>query len=153
MESKKVKEGGRIMPRFKKRKAVSVECKVSGHLRANEFKVEIDRDGWENVASFLKNVSFADFPDGNELRLDFVESRELDVLVFFTDWVVNKASCDVVVKLGSGKRGLLFSGCYVDSMIIDELDSSDGEKDINVSVILKYVAVFIIDKERSKVVG
>jgi hypothetical protein len=47
----------------------------------------------------------------------------------------------------------LFSGCYVDSIIIDELDSSDGEKDINVSVILKYVAVFVIDKDCSKVVG
>jgi hypothetical protein len=140
------------MPKFGKR-VRSVECKVSGHLRANEFKVEIDRKGWEQVVGFLKNVSFADFPEGKELRLDFTESKDLDVLVFFTDWVVNKASCDVVVRLGSGKRGLLFSGCYVDSIIIDELDSSDGEKDINVSVILKYVAVFVIDKDCSKVVG
>jgi hypothetical protein len=134
-------------------KVANVECKASGHLRANEFKVEIDRKGWEEVVGFLRGISFADFPEGKELRLDFVESRDLEVLVFFTDWVVNKVSCDVVVRLGSGKRGLLFSGCYVDSVMIDEFDSLDGERDVRVSVILKYVAVFVIDKEKDKVIG
>jgi hypothetical protein len=123
------------------------------YLRANEFEVRIEREGWGNVAKYLKDVKFAEFPEGKELRLEFVESRDLDVLVFFTEWVLSKKSHDVFISLGSGKRGLLFSACSVDSVMIDDLDASKDAGKINVNVILRYVAVFVVDKERDKVLG
>jgi len=123
------------------------------YLKANEFEVRIEREGWENVAKYLKDVKFAEFPEGKELRLEFVESRDLDVLVFFTEWVMSKKSHDVFISLGSGRRGLLFSACSVDSVMIDDLNASKDAGEINVNVILRYVAVFVVDKERDKVLG
>jgi len=83
--------------------------KVRDYLMTDEFKVEVGKEGWERVAGYLMDVRFSDFWGGNGLLLTFWENKDLDVLTFFTDWIVKKEAHDVVVWMGSGKRGLLFS--------------------------------------------
>jgi hypothetical protein len=130
-------------------------CRVSNYLMTDEFKVEVEKEGWERVAGYLMNVNFSDFSGGNGLQLTFWENKDLEVLTFFTDWIVKKKSHDVVVWMGSGKRGLLFSGCSVVGLYMDDFSVYDKERvdfrgEVKVSVELSYVGVFIVDKENAK---
>jgi hypothetical protein len=129
--------------------------KVRDYLMTDEFKVEVGKEGWEKVAGYLMNVNFSDFSGGNGLQLTFWENKDLEVLTFFTDWIVKKESCDVVVWMGSGKRGLLFSGCSVVGLYMDDFSVYDKERvnfrsEVRVSVELNYVGVFIMDKEKAE---
>lgn len=129
--------------------------KVRDYLVTDEFKVEVGKEGWERVAGYLMNVGFSDFSGGNGLQLTFWENKDLDVLTFFTDWIVKKEAHDVVVWMGSGERGLLFSGCSVIGLYMDDLSVYDKERvdfrgEVKVSVELSYVGVFIVDREKAE---
>ena len=129
--------------------------KVRDYLMTDEFKVGVGKEGWERVAGYLMNVRFSDFLGGNGLLLTFWENKDLDVLTFFTDWIVKKEAHDVVVWMGSGKRGLLFSVCSVSGLYMDDLNVCDGEKidfrkEVKVSVELSYVEVFVVDKAKAE---
>jgi hypothetical protein len=157
-----VVEGEAIMQKHNKRRRCGMVgkrngngCQVRDYLMTDDFKVEVGKDGWERVAGYLFNVSFSDFSGGNGLQLTFWENKDLDVLTFFTDWIVKKEAYDVVVWMGSGKRGLLFSGCSVSGLYMDDLNVCDGEKidfreEVKVSVELSYVGVFVMDKEKAE---
>jgi hypothetical protein len=143
------------MPRGRKK-----GVKIGGYLMSNEFKVEVQREGWERVANLLRGVDFGEFLSGSEIRLDFNETKDLDVLAFFVKWALSKETADVVIKLGSGKRELLFSSCWVDSVIMDGFLSlksnsnsgSDKTGDnvknevVGVAMILRYTAAFVKEK-------
>jgi hypothetical protein len=128
---------------------------VVNYLMDDEFRLEVEKEGWEKIARYLLNVDLPEFFGGNVLQLVFWESKDLDVLTFFTDWRVKKESHDVVIWLGSGKRGLLFSGCSVGNMYMDDLNVYDKKDEnykgkVRVAVELNYVAVFIIDKTKAE---
>jgi hypothetical protein len=141
------------------------KVKSSEYLMSNEFKVELKRDGWDKVAHLLRYVSSLELLGQNEIRLDFSEDKDLSVLKFLVDWVISKDVNDMVIWLGSGKRGLFFSGCWVDDIIVDslgemcygcdreELEAYRESRVVGVSAVLKYVAVFVIDKEKGKCTG
>jgi len=132
----------------------------NGYLMSNEFKVEVKREGWEMVANLLRGVEFSEFLSGGEVRLDFSETKDLDVSVFFVKWALSKELSDVVVKLGSGKRELIFRGCSVDSIFMDSLSNEwrdsgivsesaeenwEGEV-VGVAIILRFENMFIKEK-------
>jgi hypothetical protein len=128
---------------------------VRDYLMTDEFKVEVGKEGWERVAGYLMNVSFSDFSGENGLQLTFWENKDLDVLTFFTDWIVKKEAHDVVVWMGSGKRELLFSGCSVIGLYMDDFSVYDKERvdfrgEVKVLVELSYVGVFIVDREKAE---
>jgi hypothetical protein len=128
---------------------------VVGPLMSDEFRVEVKKGGWEKVAMYLRDVGFSEFLAGGELQLTFCESKDLDVLTFFTDWIVKKEAYDVVIWLGSGKKGLLFSGCSVDGMYMSDMSMYDKEecglkREVMLVVDLKYVAVFVIGKTKAE---
>ena len=141
------------------------KVKGSEYLLSNEFKVEVKRDGWDKIAHLLRHVSSLELLGGCEVRLDFSEDKDLSVLRFFVDWVISKDVDDMVIWLGGGKRGLFFSGCWVDDIIVDslgdlcygcdreELEVYKESRIVGVSAVLKYVAVFVIDKEKGKCTG
>lgn len=141
-----------IMARDKKK-----GIKSKGYLMSNEFRVEVQREGWEKVSGLLRGVDFSEFLNGGDIRLDFNESRDLDVLAFFVQWALSKEASDVVVKLGSRRRELFFSGCVVDGVLMDGFSSSENSSNgrsekteetdvIGVAVILKYTAAFVKEK-------
>jgi hypothetical protein len=141
------------------------KVKSGGYLMSNEFKVELKRNGWDKVAHLLKHVSSLELLGENEVRLDFREDKDLCVLKFLVDWVISKDVNDMVIWLGNGKRGLFFSGCWVDDIIVDslgglyygcgeeELEAYRENRVVGVSAVLKYVAVFVIDREKGKCIG
>ena len=142
------------MPRRRK-KGVGKDCQVGGYLMSDEFKVEVQRDGWDRVVGYLRGVNLPEFCEGNDLQFEFCESKELDVLAFFTDWAVSNGVHDVVIWFGSGKRGLLFTGCSVEWVYMDDLDGYEGEecglrREVKVRVGLRYVRVFIVDKKKGE---
>ncbi len=125
-----------------------------GYLMSDEFKVEVKREGWDSVVNLLRGVEFSEFLSGGEVRLDFSETKDLDVSAFFVRWALSEEPSDVVVKLGSGRRELIFSSCYVDDVFMDSLsnESEDIEENrkgdvVGVAVILTFENVFI--KERN----
>ena len=134
----------------------------SEYLMSNEFKVEVKRDGWDKIAHLLRHVGSLELLGEKEVRLRFSEDEDLNMLKFLVDWVVSKEVNDMVIWLGSGKRGLFFSGCWVDDIIVDslgdlcygcdreELEAFRESRVVGVSAVLKYVAVFVIDKEKGK---
>jgi hypothetical protein len=137
----------------------------SEYLLSNEFKVEVKRDGWGKVAGLVKHVSFGELLSENEVRLDFSEDKDLSVLNFLINWVISRDVNDMVIWLGNGKRGLFFSGCWVDDIIVDslgdlyyerieeELEAYRERRVVGVSAVLKCVAVLMIDKEKGKCTG
>jgi len=129
-------------------KGISNRLYDNGYLMTHEFKVEVGKEGWENIDQYLINVSFSEFLEGNDLQLTFLESKDLDVFTFFIDWIAKEKSYDVVVWLGSGRRGLLFTGCSVKGMHIDDFTVYDEERIQKISVELSYVRIFVIDKEK-----
>jgi hypothetical protein len=143
------KRGGGSMPRGRK------IVKSGGYLMSNEFKVEMKREGWDRVVKYLRCVNLPEFNEGNDLQFEFYESKDLDVLAFFTDWIVNNGVYDVVIWLGSGKRSLVFTGCSVEWMYMDDLSGYEGEeyglrREVKVRVGLRYVRVFIEDKKKGE---
>jgi hypothetical protein len=138
------------MPRGRKKNS-----QAGGYLMSNEFKVEVKRDGWNRVVGYLRCVNLPEFNEGNDLQFEFCESKDLDVLGFFTDWVVNNGVHDIVIWLGSGKRSLVFTGCSVEWMYMDDLSGYEGEecglkREVKVRVGLRYVRMFIVDKKRGE---
>jgi hypothetical protein len=125
----------------------------SNYLKAGEFSVKvIGKDGWEHVVDYLVGVGFSDLLDGGELRLEFMETEDLDVLEFFVGWFLSRKAYNVEVWLGSGKRGILFTECYVDSIEVDRLSKLFENRDdgVGVYVVLKYVVAFVIDRSKGK---
>jgi hypothetical protein len=123
---------------------------VKGYLMSNDFNVEVQREGWERVASLLRGVEFSEFLNGYEIRLVFSETKDLDVLSFFVKWAWSKETSDIVIKISSGKRAFSFSSCWVDSVFMDgfsNLGINGKDEVVGVAVILKYSAVFV--KERT----
>jgi hypothetical protein len=142
------------MPRGRK-ESVKNSYQVSGYLICDEFKVEVKRDGWDRVVGYLRCVNLPEFLEGGELQLEFYESKDLDVLAFFTDWVVGNGVYDVVIWLGSGKRSLVFTGCSVGWVYMDDLSGYKGEeyglrREVKVRVGLRYVRMFIVDREKGE---
>jgi hypothetical protein len=138
------------MPRGRKKNS-----QAGGYLMSDEFKVEVQRDGWDRVVGYLRGVNLSEFREGNDLQFEFCEGKELDVLAFFTDWVVSNGVHDVVIWLGNGRRGLLFTGCSVEWVCMDDLDGYEGEecglkREVKVRVGLRYVRVFIVDKRKGE---
>jgi hypothetical protein len=125
-------------------------------LMAGEFEVELRRDGWDKVVHLLRRVGSVELLGSNEIRLDFCEDKDLSVLKFFVDWVISKEVNDMVIWLGSGRRGLFFSGCWVGDIFVDSLGDLCCEcgrgrsKIVEVGVVLKYVAVFVIEKKEGQ---
>jgi hypothetical protein len=138
-----------------RKKGSSKGCQVVGHLMDDEFNVVVEKEGWENIAGYLLCVCFPELTGGGSLQLTFKESKNLDVVTFFVDWVVKKEAHDVIIWLGSGKKGLLFSGCSVGEMYMDDLSKYEKEecglrREVRLAVELKYVAVFIVDKTKAE---
>jgi hypothetical protein len=139
--------------------------KVGGgkYLMSDEFKVKVKRDGWDKIVHLLRHVSSLELLGKYEVRLDFSEDKDLSVLEFFINWVISRDVNDMVIWLGNGKRGLFFSGCWVDDILVDglgnlcygcgeeELEVYKESRVVGVSAVLKYVAVLMIDEEKGNV--
>jgi hypothetical protein len=138
-----------------RKKGVSKGYQDGGYLMSNEFKVEVKRGGWDRVVKYLRSVNLSEFYEGNDLQFEFCESKDLDVLAFFTNWLVNNGVYDVFIWLGNGKRGLLFTGCSVEWMYMDDLSGYEGEecglrREVKVRVGLRYVRMFIVDRKKGE---